>query len=282
MTPCGSYDPTARITLEGNVVMFRTRMAAVAATLPLVFGIAACGGAEDQQATGHLPSTPVGSTTAPPKPAQPPARLNRVTFLPAMKSALAKQKTWKMTARMTAGGRTVMTMSGVQQAKPLAMSMEMSGAAFSGGKAKIIIVRGTAYLAIPGVAPAGKYLRVDLSDPAAGEFGSLADNADPTKTFAAFDKALRNAKFVRSETIGGRKLDHYVVTVDTAAIFKAQGKPVPSGLSKTIDYHLWMDSARVIRRMTFDLAGVSMVMTMDDFNQPVTIKVPPASKIVTR
>jgi len=246
-----------------------------------LLGVAACGG--EEKANGTLP-TPVpvtkATTVAPQKVVPPPvARLTKANFVPAMNTALASQKTWRTTAKMTAGGETLMTISGFQQAKPVAMSMEMSGIAFDGGKAKVIVVNGTAYLSIPGATPAGKYLKVDASDP---DVGSLADSGDPTKTFKAFEKSLRNAKFVRSETIDGRKLDRYDLTVDTAATLGAQGKTMPKGAPKTLTYSVWMDSAKLIRRMSFDLQGVKMVMNMTDYNKPVTIKAPPASKVITR
>ncbi|TWD80306.1 hypothetical protein FB561_1379 [Kribbella amoyensis] len=265
---------------------FRRRATAAVALLPLALGLAACGG--EPKPTGYLPSAPVESST-PSKPAvakqqalQPATQLNRVTFLPAMKGAFARQKAWRTTGTMTAGGETLMTMNGFQQAEPLAMSMEMSGAAFDGAKAKVVMAGGKLYLSMPGVTPAGKYVALDLDDASLAKFTELAAGADPTKTFAAFDKSLINAKFVRTETIAGRKLDRYAVTVDTAGALKAQGKAVPAGVPKTLTYDLWLDSSRLVRRLSFDLQGVSMVMTMDEFNKPVTIKAPPASKIVTR
>jgi hypothetical protein len=266
-------------------VRTRSRLAAAAVVLPIMVGVAACGGQQQNQANGNLPSTPVSSTpAAPPKAAQPVAHLNRTSFLPAMNSALAGQKTWRTTARITAGGKTIMTITGFQQAKPVAMSMEMSGEAFNGGKARIIFVNGFVYVAMPGLAPTGKYLKVDTksSDPAVAGFGSMVDSADPTRTFKAFGSGLRNVKFVRSETIDGRKLDRYAVTVDTATALRAQGKTMPAGAPKTVDYTLWMGTDHLVHRMSFDMSGVSMLMTMNEFNKPVSIKAPPARSIVTR
>jgi hypothetical protein len=266
-------------------VRIRTRVAAAAVALPIMLGVVACGGEQQKQANGDMPSAPVSSTTAaPPKAAQPVVHLNRASFLPAMNSALAGQKTWRTTGRMTAGGKTVMTITGFQQAKPLAVSMEMSGEAFGGGKARIVLVNGFAYLSVPGLAPAGKYLKVDAksSDPAVAGIGSMVDSADPTKTFKALGLGLRNVRFVRSEKIDGLKLDRYTVTVDTATALRAQGKALPAGAPKTLDYTLWMGTDHLVHRMFFDMAGVSMLMTMTEFNKPVSIKAPPARSIVTR
>jgi hypothetical protein len=181
---------------------------------------------------------------------------------------------------MTAEGQTVMTMTGYQQAKPLAASMEMSGLAFQGKTAKMIVVGGMLYMSMPGVTPAGKFVKVDpKTTPGGAGFSELLNGGDPTKTFEAFGKGLQTVKFVRSETVDGLKLDRYQVTVNTAAALKLQGKKLPAGAPKTLPYTIWMGADHLVHKMTFNLQGVSMVMKMSEYNHPITIKAPPASKI---
>jgi len=253
-----------------------------AAAVPLALGLAACGNDAKPEATGHKPSTPtatpVVTTTAVPQKVVPVAHLDRVTFVPAMNTALTKQKSWHIVGTMTAGGSTVLTFDGIQTAKPLAMSMTMAGAAFEGKTAKIVLVKGTGYASIPGATPAGKYIKFEAGD--SPELDELLEGGDPTKIFKSFGGALKGVKFVRTETVGGQKLDRYDVTVDTAKALASQGKKVPAGVPKTLTYSLWMDKSHLVRKISFDLAGVSMVMTMSDYNKPVSITAPPASKIV--
>lgn len=258
---------------------------ATAAAVPLALGLAACGNS-DPKATGYLPS-PVASTAAP-KPATtkaadpvqpaPPAHLNRITFVPAMTSAIGKQKAWHTVGTVTANGSPLMTMDGFQTTNPVAMSMEMSGAAFQGKTAKVVVIKNTAYLSIPGLTPAGKYKKV-----ASGlnpQLSELIEGGDPTKIYKSFDKSMVDVKFVRAETVGGQQLERYAVTVNTAKALAAQGKKIPAELPKTLTYSMWLDKSHLVRRMTFDLSGVSMVMTMTDYNKPVHISAPAASKIV--
>jgi hypothetical protein len=262
---------------------FRAAMATIAA-VPLALGLAACGN-DKPEATGYKPSVPAATptaskpvtTTAAPQQAAP-ARLNRVTFVPAMNTALTKVKSWRIVGKMTANGTTVLTMDGFQSAKPAAMSMTMTGEAFQGKSAKMLVVKNVAYMSIPGVTPAGKFVKIDAAH--AGDLGELLDGGDPTKIFKSFGSSLGNVKFVRAETVDGQKLDRYDLTVNTAKAFALQGKKLPAGAPKTLTYTLWMDKAHLVRRMTFDLAGISMVMTMTDYNKPVHIAAPPASKIV--
>ena len=253
----------------------RAAMATVA-TLPLALGLSACGN-DNPEATGYKPSAPAATTAAPLK-AAPVVRLNRLTFVPAMNTALTKQKSWHISGTMTANGTTLLTMDGIQTAKPAAMTMEAAGQAFGGKKIKVILVNKTLYVSMPGVTPAGKYAKATGAE--AEEVRSLVDNGDPTKLFSSLS-ALTTVKFVRSETIGGQKLDRYDVTVDTKKALAAQGQKVPAGVPKTLTYSLWMDKAHLVRRLSFDLSGVSMVMTMSDYNKPVSISAPPASKVVS-
>jgi hypothetical protein len=258
---------------------------ATAAAVPLALGLAACGG--EPKATGYKPSAPatttaapkpvVTNTAAPAKPATV-AHLNRVTFVSAMTSAIGKQKAWHTVGTVTANGSTLMTMDGIQTTNPVAMSMEMSGAAFQGKTAKIVVIKDIAYLSIPGITPAGKYQKVasGLND----QLSELIEGGDPTKIYKSFDKSMVDAKFVRTETIGGQQLDRYAVTVNTAKALALQGKKIPAGLPKTLVYSMWLDKSHLVRRMTFDLNGVSMVMSMTDYNKPVNISAPPASKVV--
>jgi hypothetical protein len=164
------------------------------------------------------------------------------------------------------------------------MKLEMSGASF-GGKATMIVTGGRIYVSMKNVSPAGKFVAVDpddSSDPLAATFASMLDEMDPRKTFDAFDGGLISVEFVRSETVGGVELDRYAVTMDTVKALKAQGKGVVAGMPKTLVYSIWMDSDDLMRKVVFEMQGVKMTMTADDWGQPVSIKAPPARLIVKR
>ncbi|MEU4190288.1 hypothetical protein AB0E69_00165 [Kribbella sp. NPDC026611] len=261
----------------------RAALASVAA-VPLALGLAACGG-DKPAATGYKPSTPtetpvVVNTAAPLKAKPTTARLNRVTFVPAMNAALTKQKSWHIVGKMTANGSTVMTMDGFQTANPPAASLTMSGGDFEGKTFKVLAIGNAAYLSIPGMTPAGKYLKVKGAQ--AGDVGQMLDGGDPTKILKSFGAGVGSVKFVRSERIDGQLLDRYDVVLSTAKALGLQGKKLPAGAPRTMTYSLWMDKAHLVRRMAFDFSGVSMLITMSDYNKPVRITAPPASKIVTR
>jgi hypothetical protein len=276
-----------------EIVNFRTRVAAAAVALPMILGVAACGGGDKtagdkagggatQTSTPVTSSTPEISTTPPPKAAAP-LRLTNASFIPALKAGTGKAKSWKAKTVMTVAGQAI-TMTSSQTTNPTAMKMEMLDP--SGDKPlQMILVKSVMYVSIPGQTPAGKFVKVDLKnskDPSIAQFNEMLENADPMSSYKGWDKGLRGVKFVRSETIGGQKLDRYDVTVDTAKSLKAAGQPVPKGVPKSLVYSIWMGSDKLIYRMTFSMAGLETVMTMSDYNKPVAITAPPANKIVAK
>ncbi|MEV6265527.1 hypothetical protein AB0L64_00070 [Kribbella sp. NPDC051936] len=257
---------------------------ATAAAVPLTLGLAACGNNEPA-ATGYKPSTPA-TTPAAQKPATTTAkpatvaRLNRVTFVPAMTTAIAKQKSWHTTGTMTVNGTPAMTIDGYQTTNPVAMSMEMSGAALEGKVGKVIVVKGTAYVSMPGLAPAGKFVK--FKSGLNSQLSELVEGGDPTKIYKSFGSSMVNVKYVGVQTVLGQALDRYDVTVNTAKALAAQGKKVPEGVPSTLTYSMFMDKTHLIRRMSFEMGPAEMVMDMTSYNKPVDITAPPASKIVSQ
>ncbi|MFB6723727.1 hypothetical protein ACFCV3_26340 [Kribbella sp. NPDC056345] len=252
---------------------------ATAVVVPLALGLAACGANDKPPAAG--PATLPGLTAEPQKAVSTPpsvVRLNRVTFVPAMNTAMTKQKSWRTFATMKGGGQTLMTIRGAQTFKPAAMSMEMTGAAFKGKTATMIISKGIGYASIPGATPAGKF--VTFRSGQIAQLDQLLESGDPTKAFKSFDKSLVSIKFVGEDTIVGEKMEQYEVNLDAAKAYAAKGQKMPKGVPAVIPYTMWMDKSHMVRRMEFEVSGVSMVMTLSNFNKPVTITPPPASKIV--
>ena len=92
------------------------------------------------------------------------------------------------------------------------------------------------------------------------------------------------------ETVAGETTCHYTLQVDTAAAMATMGGRLPKGMPDTITYDMWLDDSDLMRRIEFDLGAMmgaqgsgdsgGMVMTMDDWGKPVTVKAPPAKDLV--
>jgi LppX_LprAFG lipoprotein len=266
------------------VIKLARRVAVVAAAVSMAVGFAGCGSDTGQgQDSGQTSPGKSSSSGTAANGTGSPVRLTTASFLPATKKAVASKNSVRTSMRMVVAGQTI-TSSGVARFgdRP-AMSMVMNSPAFS-GEARVILVNDALYLSIPGQVPDGKYVKIaaDADSPLAKSFRQSLDGLNPRKTFAAFDAGLRKVSYVGSETVDGLKVQHYKVTVDTRAALAAQGQPMTSGVPKTITYDIWLDSARLMRKVTFTLAGVSAVMTAKDYGKPVTVKAPPAADVITR
>lgn len=252
----------------------RTRVAAAALAVPLTLGLGACGDTTD---SSHQPSAPGGRTSAAPLKAAPPIRLTSATFMPALNSANKKINSVEATARVSAAGQ-LMTMKLALTVKPYTMKLDMST---PDGRMQLLLVKSTMYVSAPGAAPTGKFLKVDLKtskDPELRALAGMLDNVDPTKMYKAWNKGGIKVKFVKSELIGYRKVDRYLMSIDTAKVLAS----VPKGLPKTIRYNVWLGPDHLPYKMSFALSGVDVQITMTGYNTVSPITGPPASKIVTQ
>jgi hypothetical protein len=244
------------------------------AALPLLLGAAAC---TDVPVAETLAET--AKPGAPVK-AAPVVRLTNASFLPAVKAAGVKPKSWSGVLRMTSNGQ-VTTATMAQTYKPLALKMDLSSPEF-GGAAHAILINGMFYLGIPDPKLHGKYLRVNLrtsKEPGLVMLGEMVDSSDPVKTFQLWGKGLRKVKFVKSETIGFRKVDRYDVTVTTSAALGLSPGKVPAGLPKTVTSSVWLGADRLMYKMSSKVAGSESQLTITGYDTGVTITAPPANMI---
>ena len=267
------------------------RFVAAATVATVLVTVAGCGGDDGgSDDAGAKPASGSSSKTSPttstPTRASAPVRLTTASFLPATKQAVANANTVRTSLRMTAGGQNITADGMARFGSDPAMSVTMSMPGVS-GQTRVIYVDDALYLSIPGLVPAGKYRKFAAGDdnPVAKSFRQSLNSMDVRKTFIAFEKGLRKVQYVGKETVDGIAAEHYEVTVDTREALAAQGQKITEAvrrLPKTISYDIWLDSARRMRQVTFDLAGAHAVTTMKDYGKPVSIQAPPASSVVTR
>jgi LppX/LprAFG-like lipoprotein len=165
------------------------------------------------------------------------------------------------------------------------MAMTMSMAPMMKGTIEMRMLKGRLYMQIPNVTPPGKFLAIDPKDktsPLAKSFANTPDQMDPMKSIKTLKSAVRSAERVGKQTMGGVTVEHYKLTVATAELLKSAGQAAnAAGLPDTITYDLWLDERHLIRRTSFETAGVTLEATMSAWGKPVTVKAPPASQIVT-
>jgi hypothetical protein len=270
--------------------MRRTRWSVAAAAVVSLTLLGGCGGGSDP-AADESPASSVSSAVAPSEesapsessgPAAAQGGYDAQELLAAMKAAVAKNQSAHLTLK--AGGAQAMTGEGdVSYAgDSTVMQMKMTSPSLGEGTIEMRLVDGVMYMAMPPMTPAGKFIKIDTKDPNS-PFGSLGGitQGDPLATFEAFDAGLKKAVYVGREDVDGEQMDHYVLTVDAAKAAKAQGAPATGPGGGDITYDLWLDDQDLMRRIQLDTPQGGMTITTDHWGEPVTVKAPPASAIIS-
>jgi hypothetical protein len=219
-----------------------------------------------------------GAATAP--------ELTKANFAAEVSQAQVKAETAHVDAKIGAQGQN-MSMTGDMDMskKDVAFDFTMSGAALGNG-AQFILVDKVIYLKVPQLTQSEKYVKVDTadgSDPMAKMFTQMLSQMNPSRTFEAFD-AITKLQDKGTQEIDGVETTHYAVTVDTKKALEAQGLAgkVPTGqLPKTLKYDVWVDADKLVRKLTMDVAGSTIDMTLSEWGEPVQISAPPASQTTT-
>jgi hypothetical protein len=248
------------------------RLLAAGALLPLVLGgLAACQGADQAGSSSSSASSPAGPLTA-------------KTLVPALKSAVQDKPSAHVRMALTGNGQTLMAKGDIRFTKDPAMSMTMSGPMLGQGAAEMRVLDGFVYMSIPSLTPAGKFVKLDANDPngpMGSGIGDLAKQLDPTSAFDAFSAGLRKVDYLGKQTVSGEELSHYRLTVDSKAVAKDEGHPLPPNVPSTLHYDLWLDGQNLMRKLEFTLGKqASVTMTTSNWGEPVTVKAPPKNDII--
>jgi hypothetical protein len=265
----------------------KLRRIAAALALPAVLATAACGkqaeptpGAGTAAASTAAPSAGAASSTATAdaaSPAQP--YQDKAALIAGLKSGASTATTAHVAMDMSVDGQSL-TMEGDSRLDPADPAMRMSMDMGSQLKLQMTLVDKKVYLkGMPGV-PAGKWAVVDAGSQVGKQMEDSLAQADPTKMYDQFDKAVTEVKPMGEDSVDGDKAYKYELTLDT----RAMGRSLPAGsavkMPDSVTYLAWVDEDNHLRKVTFDLLGSSTTMTMSNFGEPVDITAPPAAQTV--
>jgi hypothetical protein len=213
-----------------------------------------------------------------------------------MQSAIAGIKTAHIALDLNAAGQKLTGAGDEKLTGGKLTAMDITENLPSGGGAlRLIIVDGKTYVKLPASLKAGSTKPYVLVTPNSknATVRSLASSLDSALSSAsigsvgAFITAAKTVKPVGSATVAGVKTTHYSVVVDVAKLpADLPGKDAlkASGLA-TLPIELYIDDQGRPIRVTenFKVSGqqVSTVVTVSDYNKPVTITAPPASQVST-
>jgi hypothetical protein len=259
------------------------RRVAAALILPAVLATAACGkqaeptpgtntAAGATSATSSAATSDAAATTAQPY-------QDKAALIAGLKSGASSATTAHVAMDMKAAGQSI-TMEGDTKIDAANPAMQVSMDMGSQMKLQMILVDKKVYLkGMPGL-PAGKWAVVDSSSDVGKQMESSLAQADPTKMYDQFEKAVTDVKPMGEDPVDGDKAYKYELTLDT----KAMGDSLPSDsaaqIPDSITYLVWIDDANHLRKVSFDVMGSKATMTMSKYGEPVDITAPPAAQTV--
>jgi hypothetical protein len=254
------------------------RTAIAALTVGVTLGAAGCG--NQNSGPGYAGSGSSSGGVAYADKALSKGEIMQVTYDAAKKAGTAHMA-------MTVTGKAALKANGdvaYGKAAP-SMSMTMSMAQLGNRKIEMRYVGKVIYMQIPGLTQPGKFVTIDPSDknsPLAKGFAGTADQMDPLKSIKAMESAVRSSERVGKQTMDGVTVEHYKLTVDTAALVKglSASQLAQAKVPKTITYDLWLDEQHLLRRTSFDMQGTHFEATMSKWGEPVKIVAPDRAQIM--
>jgi len=158
---------------------------------------------------------------------------------------------------------------------------QSSGSA--GKRQSMIGIGAVRYVQVPGVTPAGKWLKVSASSGAAV---ITFRDVDPATMVIRFNKGLKRFSYVGPTEIAGAQVQHYRIVIDQQKYLRATGQGLGSanlGSAETLTEDLYLNDDNTVRRVALALPG-GVGNTQVDVTKagtPLSITAPPASTVVT-
>lgn len=274
-----------------RITRSRSLAAIATATLALTT-LAGCGSDDKSKDAG--PKTTVSSSSSPSassspsddvtgdtspaadgEAAAPGERLTAKNLVATMLAAMREKKTAHMTMELGSSISADADVRYSSDATEMKMSMEMGPTT-----AMVILVDGTVYMQ---QSAGSKFVKISKDTPGVGDMITQLTGLSPSSSVSAMRGSLKKVEYVGPATVKGTKVDKYKVTADTSAMAKTLGSTAGMGdLPKTVSYDLYVDSDHLMRRIDMKIADQAITMLVDKWGEPVDIKAPPASEVLSQ
>jgi len=209
-----------------------------------------------------------------------------------LQSGLRSIKSAHFTLRETISGQTVKADGDETVANGKAKDLALTESVPGFGTLKLVIANGRSYLQLPSARrTSGKpwtLLTANSTNPTVkAMYSSLQSSQQASGLDAAnvFVQAMDNLKFTGSQSLAATTVGHYTGTVVISklpASFAPKQTLVQAGLG-SIPTQLWVDAQGRTRRLTeqINIAGAKFttVVTLGNFDAPITISAPPANQV---
>ena len=215
-------------------------------------------------------------TTGSGEPAGPGERLNADNLVATMLAAMRAKKTAHMTMEIGSSVSAAADVRYAGDATDMKMSMDMGPQ-----KAVVILVDGEMYMQ---QSAGSKFIKISKDTPGVGELLDQMSGLGPESSISAMKGALKKVEYAGTDTVDGDKTDKYHVTVDTSALAGTLGAAAAGAgdLPKSVTYDLYVDADHLMRRIDMTVSGQHINMVVSHWGEPVDIKAPPASQVMSQ
>jgi hypothetical protein len=148
------------------------------------------------------------------------------------------------------------------------------------GALEMVVLHDAAYVSIPGLVKAGKFIRIGKDDPRFEQLAGASLQMSPDQSVKAFRAGLISVRERGRDTVQGVSTTRYEVKADTVRALQAQGSDAVPGMPDTLTYQVWLDGQDRMRRMGLVIEGTRLTMELSRWGEPVSIAAPPKSDVV--
>lgn len=189
-------------------------------------------------------------------------------FTERLEAAVDAHPTVSIDVTATIAGQSEATATGVQDLARDALDMDVTlGAQELGYK----LVDGQYYLAQP---PKWVEVSEDSTNPLVRTTLDQIQILSMRRQLDAFLAGVEQAGDKGREEIEGVPTTHYTATVDTETSLRELDIERGEGVPDTVVYDVWLDSDDLIRKMEFNVNGVTATMVASEWGEPVSITAP--------
>ncbi|MGB7448512.1 MAG: hypothetical protein WA892_05240 [Ornithinimicrobium sp.] len=150
------------------------------------------------------------------------------------------------------------------------------------GTVDLLLVDDVAYLSIPNLTPAGKYVEVPASELKEMGVEDLTESLDVNALMKKWDASAQEITYVGEQDVNGETTDHFEVVVDPQEVLDRAGHTAPPELdvSGELTYGIWVDSDNLIRQMKLDIDGTAATVSLDNWGQDLQVEAPAPADVV--
>jgi hypothetical protein len=201
-------------------------------------------------------------------------------FLARMRRGMGRAGTAHMEMRI--GGRASSTSEGVlvYDARGSQLRLSTRNEQLGAGALQMVVVRDAAYLSLPGLTPAGKYVKIGKDDPRFSQFAGAAVQLGPEQSLKAFRAGLVSVEDLGEDQVQGEDATRFAVKVDAVRALQAQGSDAVPGMPAELTYRVWLDRQDHMRRMSLRMQGVDLRIELSRWGRPVVITPPAKAQLV--